>query len=264
MDYHARLALLAGMRTMRTCLRTKTCCAPSGRTRVRQLKERIVACLQGCAWHRIACCGQHAPAPAVCLLRGTAPVNAGTHACCSLPTLFGAYHLSNCAAGMHTWPSPPHLCVCSLTDDVALSGSDEEGGRRRGNRGGARMQRQGSGRGPGLPRSASGLQARHNVITAFNPITQVGSWVGIKWVVMYCCGRLASTTAVARICCCMVMLGRAQRCNGAVTISLLLLKQRRWRPCMFACKPLAPCALGPASLPASLPGPGAGAAARAG
>ncbi|PRW51014.1 putative aarF domain-containing kinase chloroplastic [Chlorella sorokiniana] len=57
-------------------------------------------------------------------------------------------------------------------DEVALSGSDEEGGRRRRNRGGARMQRQGSGRGPGLPRSASGLQARHNVITAFNPITQ--------------------------------------------------------------------------------------------
>lgn len=53
---------------------------------------------------------------------------------------------------------------------------DEEGGGRRRRRGGSRMQRQGSGR--SLLRNAAGVKARHNVITAFNPVTQVHGGAG--------------------------------------------------------------------------------------
>ena len=56
------------------------------------------------------------------------------------------------------------------------------GGRRRRRGGGAgRIARQGSGpgRGPGLQRNAACVRARHNVITAFNPITQVGQEAGL-------------------------------------------------------------------------------------
>lgn len=74
-------------------------------------------------------------------------------------------------------PPPPLLPDAALLSDGE---GDEEGGRRRRRGGGGRMQRQGSGRGPGLPRTAAGLKAAHNVITAFNPTTQVrlGGWGG--------------------------------------------------------------------------------------
>ena len=80
---------------------------------------------------------------------------------------------------------PPTLLACcchlpaSAAEGVALSDLEDEeaGGRRNRSRrggGGGRVSRQGSGAASRLQRNAACVKARHNVITAFNPVTQVG------------------------------------------------------------------------------------------
>ena len=70
--------------------------------------------------------------------------------------------------------------AATAAEGVALSDLEDEdaGGRRSRSRrggGGGRVLRQGSGAASRLQRNAACVKARHNVITAFNPVTQVGS-----------------------------------------------------------------------------------------
>ena len=70
--------------------------------------------------------------------------------------------------------------AATAAEGVALSDLEDEdaGGRRSRSRrggGGGRVSRQGSGAASRLQRNAACVKARHNVITAFNPVTQVGS-----------------------------------------------------------------------------------------
>ena len=165
----------AGTATIRRCRTTKTCCVPSGRTRVRRAAGQ-----QGRGAVAAERPAQGLASQAAQQLRASASS-------------------SSCRNGWLHAPCP------SPADEAALSDVDEEGGRRRRARGGARMQRQGSGRGPGLPRSASGLRARHNVITAFNPVTQVGAGgaTGAAWLRSGSRVRLAPKgTACLAACCC--------------------------------------------------------------
>ena len=106
------------------------------------------------------------------------------------------------------------------------------------------MPRQGSGRGPGLPRSASGLQARHNVITAFNPITQVAAGAGRS---ADCSVGVAAAAALARWLCSALEGGLRCGAGGRTMI----------RQCNVHASP-------PASHPPSTAALGAGAAARSG